>query len=117
MKVLGSVAIVSSSDRESAIRRYESLLGAPPSREFAIAGRGLTVTAFSGISLLTGEPTGLQPLAGLRATVFVDSLAEVEVELLRDGWTMQGSLGAGASLLAQDPDGNLLEFVELSGEE
>ena len=30
------------------------------------------------------------------------------------GWTTEGPLGGGASLLARDPDGNLLEFVENS---
>jgi hypothetical protein len=28
------------------------------------------------------------------------------------GWTTESALGGGASLLARDPDGNLLEFVE-----
>jgi hypothetical protein len=31
------------------------------------------------------------------------------------GWTTEGALGGGASLLARDPDGNLLEFVENPG--
>ena len=31
------------------------------------------------------------------------------------GWTAEGALGGGASLLARDPDGNLLEFVENPG--
>ena len=62
-----------------------------------------------------GEPSALAELADLRATVFVDSLSDAETELHREGWTTAGELGGGASLLARDPDGNLLEFVENPG--
>jgi hypothetical protein len=51
----------------------------------------------------------------LRASVFVESLAQAEVELREAGWTVDGALGSGASLLATDPDGNILEFVENPG--
>ena len=48
--------------------------------------------------------SALAPLADLRATVFVGSLREAEEELRQSGWAMEGPLGAGASLLARDPD-------------
>jgi hypothetical protein len=47
--------------------------------------------------------------------VFVESLADARTDLLKDGWTAVGSLGGPSSLLARDPDGNVLEFVENPG--
>ena len=116
MNVLGSVAIVRSTDRDAAVRRYEALFGVPPLNEFPIADRKLNVAVFPGLSVLSGEPAALALLTDLRATVFVGSLRETEAELRLTGWTMEGPLGAGASLLARDPDGNLIEFVEKQGE-
>lgn len=115
MNVLGSAAIVPSTDRDSAVRRYEALFGAPPLNEFPIVGRDLTVAVFPGLSVLSGEASALAALADLRATIFVGSLREVEAELRQTGWTTEGSLGEGASLLARDSDGNLIEFVEGPG--
>jgi catechol 2,3-dioxygenase-like lactoylglutathione lyase family enzyme len=73
------------------------------------------VVVFPGLSVLSGEPSALAPLADLRATVFVGSLREAEADLRQAGWVIEGPLGAGASLLARDPDGNLIEFVENPG--
>jgi catechol 2,3-dioxygenase-like lactoylglutathione lyase family enzyme len=115
MNVLGSAAIVRSTDRDAAVRRYEALFGVPPLHEFPIVERELNVAVFPGLSVLSGEPSALAPLADLRATVFVGSLPETEAELLQTGWATEGPLGAGASLLARDPDGNLIEFVENPG--
>lgn len=117
MNVLGSVAIVRSTDRGAALRRYEALLGVPPLHEFPIVDRELRVAVFPGLSVLSGEPSALAPLADLRATVIVGSLRETEVELRETGWATEGPLGAGASLLARDPDGNLIEFVENPGDD
>ena len=83
--------------------------------EFLIDGRDLSVSVFPGISVLAGSASALAALADLRATVFVGSLSGAEAELRAGGWTIEGPLGGGASLLARDPDGNLLEFVENSG--
>lgn len=112
MNVLGCAAIVQSTDGEAAILRYQAIFGVPPLRQFPIVDRKLNVAVFPGLSLLTGEPAALAPLADLRATVFVESLRETEAELRRTGWTMEGHLGDGASRLARDPEGNLIEFVE-----
>jgi hypothetical protein len=115
MNVLGSVAIVRSTDRGAAVRRYQALFGVPPLNEFPIADRKLNVAVFPGLSVLSGQPSALAPLADLRATVFVGSLRQAEAELRQGGWSTEGPFGAGASLLARDPDGNLIEFVENPG--
>jgi hypothetical protein len=115
MKILGSAAIVRSSDREGAVRRFAAIFGSAPTHEFPIEGRDLTVSVFPGVSVLSGPASALAEFAGLRATVFVGSLPEAEAELRAGGWTTEGALGGGASLLARDPDGNLLEFVENPG--
>jgi catechol 2,3-dioxygenase-like lactoylglutathione lyase family enzyme len=117
MNILGSVAIVRTTDRDAALRRYEALFGVSPLQEFRLADRELNVAVFPGLSVLSGEPSALAPLSDLRATVFVGSLRETEAELRQTGWTTEGPLGAGASLLARDPDGNLIEFVENPGGE
>jgi hypothetical protein len=44
--------------------------------------------------------------------VFVSSLKEIEELIVETGWTREGTLGSTGSMLARDPDGNLLEFVE-----
>jgi hypothetical protein len=115
MKILGSAAIVRSTDREGAVRRFAALFGASPVHEFPIEGRDLTVSVFPGVSVLCGPASALAQLADLRATVFVGSLSEAESELRGNGWTTEGALGGAASVLARDPDGNLLEFVETAG--
>ena len=45
----------------------------------------------------------------------LESLAQTRVQLAEAGWTTEGSLGAGNSLLARDPDGMRAVFVEISG--
>jgi hypothetical protein len=105
-------AIVHSTDHDAAVHRYELLFGTAPAREFAIPGRGLTVTVFPRISIISGPPDALAPIQALRATVFVDSVPDTEAQLVRMGWVTEGSLGSGMSLLARDPDGTLAEFVE-----
>jgi catechol 2,3-dioxygenase-like lactoylglutathione lyase family enzyme len=115
MNVLGSAAVVRSTDRDAAVRRYEALFGVPPLNEFPIVDWKLNVAVFPGLSVLSGEPSALARLADLRAMVFVGSLRETEVELRQTGWATEGPLGPGASLLARDPDGNLIEFVENPG--
>jgi hypothetical protein len=112
VKILGSVAIVRSTNREEAVRRFAAIFGAQPLHEFPIEARNLNVSVFPGISVLSGPEATLSELASLRASVFVGSLAEAEVELRELGWAIEDGLGTGASLLARDPDGNLLEFVE-----
>jgi hypothetical protein len=112
MSVVGISVVVQSTDHDAAVRRYELLLGAAARQEFAIPGRGLTVSVFAGLSILSGEPDALAPVKALRATIFVESLPETEAQLVHAGWTTVGSLGSGTSLLARDPDGTVMEFVE-----
>jgi hypothetical protein len=114
MSMTGISVVVHSTDRDAAVRRFELLLGTAPVREFGVEARGLTVTVFPGISVLSGPPDALGPVRDLRATIFVDSLAATRELLARTGWTTVGSLGSGASLLARDPDGALFEFVEVT---
>jgi hypothetical protein len=115
MKILGSVAIVQSTDREGAVRRFAAIYDAQPLHEFPIEGRELNVSVFPGISVLSGPASALAEVANLRASLFVGSLPQAEVELREAGWIIDGGLGSGASLLATDSDGNVLEFVENPG--
>src|ERR1700749_2228805 len=107
MNVLGSGAIVRGTYRAGPVSRLAAIFGAPPLHEFPIDGRDLTVSVFPGVSVLARPAPALRPLADLRATLFVESLPMAETELLAAGWTTEGALGGGASLLARDPDGNL----------
>jgi hypothetical protein len=110
--VLRTTLVVPSTDRSGAVSRCRTLFAAPPLAEFHLPGRDLVVTVFPGLSVLSGSTEALSPLRDLRGTVFVDSLGALEARLVANGWTRQGSLGSAGSLLARDPDGNLLEFVE-----
>jgi hypothetical protein len=113
MKVLRASVVVHSTDRESTLHRYQRLFAAHPIAEFHIPGRDLVVTVFPGLSVLSGSAEALAPVRDLRATVFVDSLKETEELLDKMGWIREGTLGSSTgSILARDPDGNLLEFVE-----
>jgi hypothetical protein len=42
------------------------------------------------------------------------TLKKIEKLLVETGWTREGTLGSTGSMLARDPDGNLIEFVEES---
>lgn len=116
MKILGSAAIVRSTDSDAAVRRYQALFGGPPLHEFSKVDWQLKVAVFPGLSVLSGEPSALALLAELRATLFVGSLRDAEAELRQAGWATERSVGPGASLLARDPEGNMIEFVERPGE-
>jgi hypothetical protein len=104
--------IVLSTDRLTALSRYEQLFGAGPINEFHIPGSELVVSALAGLSVLSGPAEALAPVRDLRATVFVASLKEVEEVAAETGWKREGALGPTGSMLVRDPDGNLLEFVE-----
>ena len=98
MNVLGSAAIVLSTDRAGVVSRFAAIFGAPPLHEFQIDGRGLSVSVFPGISVLAGPASALDALTDLRATVFVGSLPQAEAELRAGGWTTEGSRrGSGAA--------------------
>jgi hypothetical protein len=112
MMVTRASVVVQSTNRQGAVDRYKSLLGAPPLNEFQIPGADLVVTAFAGLSVLSGSAEALAPVRDLHATIYVESLKEVGELLVETGWAREGPLGATGSLLARDPDGNLLEFVE-----
>jgi hypothetical protein len=56
MNVLGSAAIVLSTDRAGAVSRFAAIFGAPPLHEFQIDGRDLSVSVFPGVSVLAGSP-------------------------------------------------------------
>jgi hypothetical protein len=112
VRVLRVSVIVPGQDRQTAVARYQRLFGSDPINEFHIPERDLLVTLFAGFSVLTGTRESLAPMRDLRATVFVDSLKEIEERLVDTGWKLEGNLGSDRSLLARDSDGNMFEFVE-----
>jgi hypothetical protein len=114
VNVIRASVVIQSTDRQNAVYRCKQLFSAEPISEFQIPGSDLFVTAFAGFSVLSGTAEALAPVRDLRATVFVDSLKEIDELLGETGWTREGSLGSKGSMLARDPDGNLIEFVEES---
>jgi hypothetical protein len=112
VSVLGITTVVKSSDRAVAIQRFRALLGSDAVPEFQIPNSGLTVTVLPGLAILSGTETELRSAESLIATLVVDSLEQTEAQLVRTGWTLAGSLGAPGSVLAQDIDGAVFEFVE-----
>jgi hypothetical protein len=112
VRVLRWSIIVPGQDRQSAVDRYQRLFGSHPINEFHIPERDLLVTAFAGFSVLTCTREALAPVRNPRATLFVDSLKEMEERLVKTGWKLEGTLGSDRSLLARDSDGNMFEFVE-----
>jgi hypothetical protein len=60
MNVLGSAAIVQSTDRAGAVSRFAAIFGAPPLHEFQIDGRDLSVSVFPGVSVLAGPAPALE---------------------------------------------------------
>jgi hypothetical protein len=112
VRVLRTSVIIHSTDHPRALSRYRQLLAVPPIAEFQLPGRDLVVTAFAGLSVLSGSAEAMAPVRDLRATVFVDSLEELAELLIETGWTREGALGPASSWLARDAEGNLLEFVE-----
>jgi hypothetical protein len=112
MSVLGLGVVVKSTDRDAAVERYGALLESDFLDEFEIAESGLTVTVFPGLSILSGTEAALSRADSLVAHAFVDSLDKTREQLIKTGWVIAGSLGSPKSLLARDPDGSVIEFVE-----
>jgi hypothetical protein len=112
MSVLSLNLVVKSADRDAAVKRYSALLESNFLNEFEMAERGLTVTVFPGLSVVSGTKEALSRLDSLVASAFVDSIEATEVQLVEAGWTVGGSLGSPKSFLARDPDGSTFEFVE-----
>jgi hypothetical protein len=112
MSVLSIAVVVPSTNHDAAVARYKELLEADVVAEFELPGGSLTVTVLPGISILSGNEDSLAPVRELRASLIVDSLALTRQLLERTGWVIDGTLGAPGSLLARDPDGTHLEFVE-----
>jgi hypothetical protein len=115
--VLKVSVIVQSSDRQGATERYQRLFASTPVDEFPIPGHDLVATVFAGLSVLSGAPEALAPLRDLRGIVFVESLKEMAGRIAKSGWKIEGTLGPAGNVLARDPDGNLLEFVEQPADE
>jgi hypothetical protein len=113
VSVLRLTVVVKSADRNAAVDRYSALLGSELLAEFEIADAGLTVSLLPGLSILSGTESALSRANSLIASVSVDSLDSTKEQLVKTGWTIAGSLGSPRSLLAQDPDGSIMEFVEL----
>jgi len=112
MGVVRAVPVVQSTNKAEAIARYGQLLDAEALDEFPAGDHSLVVTVFPGISLLSGPAEALAYFGDLHCTVFVDSLVETAELLGQTGWTKEGSLGGKGSLVARDPDGNMVEFVQ-----
>jgi hypothetical protein len=112
MSLLSLAVVVKSTDREAAVERYRTLLEADFLEEFEIPGTGLTVTVFPGLSVLSGTDAALSKANSLIASAFVDSLEATEIQLAEAGWKVGGSLGSPNSVLAADPDGSMIEFVQ-----
>jgi hypothetical protein len=104
--------VVKSTNRGAAVDRFGALLESDFLEEFEIADRGLTVTVFPGLSVLSGSEEALSRLDSLVASAFVDSIDMTEAQLVNAGWTVGGSLGSPKSFLARDPDGSTFEFIE-----
>lgn len=81
MSVSRISVIAHSTDHDAAVQRYQLLLGIPPAHEFTIPERDLTVTVLPGLSVISGTADALASVRDLRATAFVDSLAETRAHL------------------------------------
>jgi hypothetical protein len=114
MSVLNVAVVVTSANRDTAVERYKKLLDADVLTQFDLPGGSFTVTVLPGISILSGSDQSLGPVRELRASVMVDSLVLTREKLERTGWKVDGNLGTPNSLIARDPDNNLIEFVETS---
>ena len=104
--------VVKSTDRKAAVERYGSLLGSGLISEFEIGDTGLRVSVLGRVSILSGTEKALSRTDLPVASALVDSLAATRSQLEETGWTITGSLGSPGSILARDPDGYTIEFVE-----
>jgi hypothetical protein len=68
MNVLGSAAIVQSTDRAGAVSRFAAIFGAPPLHEFQIDGRDLSVSVFPRSSPDRRQRSRRSPICGRRSS-------------------------------------------------
>jgi predicted enzyme related to lactoylglutathione lyase len=115
MKIVSMSVPVLTGDIESAIARYEALLGGEVKARFVIPERGLTVAVLEGVTLIAGIERDLAPLREVRATFTVDSLAEFDAHLRASGVAIvqpPAPTPAGRNMVVRDVEGVVFELVE-----
>ncbi len=116
MKLLSTSVPVFTTDLESAIARYEALIGENVQFRFSIPDRRLAIAKIGSLLLIGGEEETLKPLRQIRATFNVDSLDEYEAHLQSSGATIlqpPTPTPVGRNMIIKDTDGVVFEFVEL----
>ena len=116
MKVVSTSVPVPTVNIESAIARYQALLGVEVKARFVIPERRLTVALLGDVTLIGGAERDLAPLREVRATFMVDSLEEFEAHLRDSGATIlqpPTPTPAGRTVVVRDVEGVVLELVEV----
>jgi predicted enzyme related to lactoylglutathione lyase len=116
MKVVSTSVPVPTVNIESAIARYQALLGVEVKARFVIPERRLTVALLRDVTLIGGAERDLAPLREVRATFMVDSLEEFEAHLRDSGATIlqrPTPTPAGRTVVVRDVEGVVLELVEV----
>jgi predicted enzyme related to lactoylglutathione lyase len=117
MKVVSTSVPVPTVNIESALARYQALLGVEVKARFVIPERRLTVALLGDVPLIGGAERDLAPLREVGATFTVDSLLEEFEAHLRDsGATIlqpPTPTPAGRTVVVRDVEGVVLELVEV----
>ena len=115
MKIVGVSVPVLTADIERAIPRYEAWTGERVKSRFVVPERRLTIALLGSVTLIAGDEQAVAPLRDVRATFTVDSLADFEAHLRKNGATILQAptpTPGGRNMVARDVEGTVFEFVE-----
>ena len=118
MKVLGVTIPLFTTEFDSAIAHYSTLIGESVQNRFEVPAKGITVARIGGLLIIVGSDAALAPLREIRGTLLVDSLDEYEAHLRDSGADIlqpPTATPAGGNMIARGPDGVVFEYVELTG--
>jgi predicted enzyme related to lactoylglutathione lyase len=116
MKVLGITVPIFTTDFETTVKDYETLMGESTQKKFHISSIGISVAKIGGILIIGGSEEALTPLKQIRATFVVDSIEDYFSYLVGSKATIiqpPTPTPTGQNMIAKGKDGVVFEYVEL----
>jgi len=116
MKVIGITIPIFTTEFETAVKSYETLMGESTQRKFEVSSKGISVAKIGNVLIIGGSEETLTPLRQIRAIFVVDSIDDYDAYLRANSATIlqpPTPTPTGRNMIAKGADGMVFEYVEL----